>query len=133
MSSVKSKRGNKKLARFHIEKAFELDPRFGVVANNLAWVLANDAENPDLERAYELSKDVVERFPNDPLMRDTYATVLMKQEKYQEALVEFEKVLATIRGKKNVHTKLAFVYGELGMEDMKEVHLRKATTALPPR
>lgn len=133
MSNVKSKRGDKKLARFHIEKAFELDPRFGVVANNLAWVLANDAENPDLDRAYELSKDVVERFPNNPLMRDTYATVLMKQEKYQEALVEFEKVLASIQGKKNVHTKLAFVYGELGMDDMKEVHTRKAATATPPR
>jgi len=133
MSNVKSSRGDKKLARFHIEKAFELEPKFAVVANNLAWVLANDKENPDLQRAFELSKDVVERFPANPLMRDTYATVLMKQEKYQEALVEFEKVLGTIQGKKNVHTKLAFIYGELGMEDMKEVHLQKAVTALPPR
>ena len=121
------------MALFHIEKAFQLDPRFAVVANNLAWILANDEENKDLERAYELSKDVVEHFPRNPLFRDTYATVLMEQEKYQEALVEFEKALATIKGKKNVHTKLAFIYGELGMVDMKEVHLRKAATASTPR
>ncbi len=133
MSNIKSKRGEKKLALFHIEKAFQLDPRFAVVANNLAWILANDEENKDLERAYELSKDVVEHFPRNPLFRDTYATVLMEQEKYQEALVEFEKALATIKGKKNVHTKLAFIYGELGMVDMKEVHLRKAATASTPR
>ncbi|MCP4098554.1 MAG: hypothetical protein GY748_20185, partial [Planctomycetaceae bacterium] len=126
MSNVKSKKGDKARAAFHSEKAYELDPRFGVVANNLAWFLVNDTENPDLDRAFELSSEVVKRFPNNPAMLDTHATVLMKQEKYDEALVHFEKALATIRDKKIVHTKLAFVYEKLGMDDMKEVHLRKA-------
>ncbi|MDG1874881.1 MAG: hypothetical protein P8J27_13280, partial [Mariniblastus sp.] len=118
---------------FHIEKAYELDPRFGVVANNLAWFLVNDTENPDLDRAFELSSEVVKRFPNNPAMLDTHATVLMKQEKYDEALVHFEKALAVIRDKKIMHTKLAFVYEKLGMDDMKEVHLRKAAQLESPK
>ena len=133
MSNVKSKKGDKARASFHSEKAYELDPRFGVVANNLAWLLVNDTENPDLERAFELSSEVVKRFPNNPAFLDTHATVLMKQEKYDEALVHFEKALATIRNKKIVHTKLAFVYEKLGMDDMKEAHLRKAAQFESPK
>ena len=133
MSNVKSKKGDKARAAFHSEKAYELDPRFGVVANNLAWFLVNDTENPDLDRAFELSSEVVKRYPNNPAMLDTHATVLMKQEKYDEALVHFEKALAVIRDKKIVHTKLAFVYEKLGMDDMKEVHLRKAAQLESPK
>lgn len=126
MSNIKSKKGEKKLARFHSEKAYELDPRFGVVANNLAWFLANDQANPDLDRAFELASEVIERLPYNPSVRDTYATVLMKQEKYEEALIHFEKALSNISNKRPIHLKLAFVYQKLGMEDMQEVHLRAA-------
>ena len=133
MSGVKSKKGDKKMARFHSEKAYELEPRFAVLANNLAWFLVSDEENIDLERAYELASEIVLRNPKHPQMLDTYATVLMKQEKYDEALIHFEKALATIQNKKNVHTKLAFVYEKLGMDDMKEVHLRKAAQIETPK
>ena len=113
--------GEMERAQWHMEQAYRHDDSFSNVANNLAWLLAHH-ESPDLERALELIQNVVARFPGDARFRDTLATVLMKMERYDEAATEFEKCLLTFEDRKQIHQKLAFVYGQLGNNQMTARH-----------
>ncbi|MCP4478805.1 MAG: tetratricopeptide repeat protein [Planctomycetaceae bacterium] len=129
MSSLKSIAGDREAAQFHIERAFSLDPRFGVIANNLAWMLANDEENPDLQRAFELASDVLERFPEDARFRDTYATILLKQGDFEQALTQFELILGSNANQQAIHQKLAIIYRQLEKPDLAKAHQKLATQA----
>jgi tetratricopeptide (TPR) repeat protein len=118
-------KGDLKDSQFHMERAYELDAKFLVIANNLAWLLANN-ENPELDRAYELIQGVVERRPEDARFRDTLATVLMKLGKTDEALTEFERALPGVQDKKSIHEKLAVLYDKVGKKNLAELHRKKA-------
>ena len=96
-------------------------PGFSVVANNLAWLLAHDKQ-PDLEQAFKLADMAVSRNPHEGGLRDTLATVLMKQGHYQRALVEFQKALPTIRDKSPVHLKMAEIYDQLEQPQLAALH-----------
>ena len=100
-------------------------PGFTVVANNLAWLLAH-GQQPDLEQAFELAEMAVERNPNEGGLRDTLATVLMKQGHYQEALIEFQKALPTVRDKSPVHLKMAEIYDQLDQPQLAALHRRRS-------
>ena len=118
-------KGDFKDSQFHMERAYELDAKFLVIANNLAWLLAHN-ENPELDRAYELIKGVVERRPDDARFRDTLASVLMKLGKTDEALTEFERALPGVQDKKSIHEKLAVLYDQAGKKNLAELHRKKA-------
>jgi tetratricopeptide (TPR) repeat protein len=118
-------KGDFKDSQFHMERAYELDAKFLVIANNLAWLLAHN-ENPELDRAYELIKGVVERRPDDARFRDTLASVLMKLGKTDEALTEFERALPGVQDKKSIHEKLAELYDQVGKKNLAELHRKKA-------
>lgn len=121
--------GENKKAEFHIEQSYRLDNRLAVVGNNLAWLLAHKLE-PELDQAYSLASSVVEQVPDDPRFRDTLATVLMKQEQYNDALVEFEKALRDIRNKHPVHEKIAFIYDKLNNSNLSQLHKKLAKEEL---
>lgn len=129
MSSLKSISGDREAAQFHIERAFSLDPRFGVIANNLAWMLANDEENPDLQRAFELASDVLQRFPEDARFRDTFATILLKQGDFEQALTQFELILGSNANQQAIHQKLAIIYRQLEKPDLAKLHKKLANQA----
>ena len=96
-------------------------PGFTAVANNLAWLLAHD-QQPDLEQAFKLADMAVRKNPNQGGLRDTLATVLMKQGQYQKALVEFQKALPTIQDKSLVHSKMAQIYETLDQPQLAALH-----------
>lgn len=96
-------------------------PGFTAVANNLAWLLAH-AQHPDLEQAFELAEMAVKRNPHEGGLRDTLATVLMKQGHYQQALTEFQKALPTVRDKSLVHLKMAEIYDQLDQPQLAALH-----------
>ena len=125
LSNVFSLEGNGQQAEWHLEQAYNLEPQFVLVLNNLAWTLATKAE-PELDRALDLATQVVDRVPDDGRFRDTYATVLMKQGKFQQAVLEFEKALLTITNKKPLHEKLANLYEQLGQHELANLHVKRA-------
>ena len=98
-------------ARWHVEQAYKLDPRFSAIANNLAWFLAHE-KNPDLERAFSLAHEIVRSDPRNPRFNDTLATILMKQERWDEAVTHFQMALPGMKAeeKHEVHKKLAEAY-----------------------
>lgn len=112
---------------FHMEKAFELDPRFMEAANNLAWVLATQ-EKPDLERADRLIRQALSQRPNDIRYQDTLGEVLARQGKWDEALVVLEKVLPFVAKsqRKDLHRRLAEAYENLGQENLAKLHRESA-------
>ena len=113
--------GDKEQSQWHMEQAYSHDKGFAVVANNLAWILAHNAP-PDLDRAFELIDSVVEQAPEDVRFRDTLATILMKQEKFDKAAVEFEKCLSDVEDKREIHKKLAVIYDKLGRSSLSRIH-----------
>lgn len=128
LSNVLWSLGKQDQAQFHVERAYQLNPNFVVVLNNLAWMIAH-SENPDLERALKLSKTAVEQKPGDSRYRDTLGTILLKQKKYKEALDQFEKalLLPIDEDRKSVHSKLAYIYDQLGQSDLARIHMQKST------
>ena len=111
-------------AEFHLEQAYLLNNNFVVIINNLAWILAHNDE-PDLERAVTLAKTAVEREPQNPRFRDTLGTVLLKQERHDEAISELQLALQGAPDKNSVHVKLAICYKALGMNDLALMHSQK--------
>ena len=100
-------------------------PGFAAVANNLAWLLAHD-QQPDLEQAFRLADMAVKKNPNQGGLRDTLATVLMKQGQYEKALVEFQKALPTIQDKSPVHSKMAQIYDMLDQPQLAALHRNRS-------
>lgn len=125
LSSILWIQGKIELSRTHMETAFELDPAFAFVVNNLAWILAHD-DPPELERAFELADQVVKLNPGDGRFRDTLATILMKQEQYSQALTEFQKAISTADDKQAIHRKMAQIYRSLGKSELAQQHQSKA-------
>src|SRR5438445_652901 len=76
-------------ARTHLEQAFRLAPQEGLVANNLAWLLAQPP-SPDLPRALALIDSVLARWPDQPNYLETRGQILVKLQRWNEALADLE-------------------------------------------
>ena len=125
LSSVLLLDGDANESESHLRQSFKLDARMPVVCNNLAWILANNSNANQLAEAYQLATQAVSAEPKNAEFRDTLGLVLMKQEKYEEAIAEFEKVLPAAGSKKPVHRNLANCYQKLGREEMANSHAEK--------
>lgn len=74
---------------FKLEKALEMDKTNRIVLNNYSYYLSLRSDS--LDKAERMSLICVEMEPNNPTFLDTYAWVLYKQKKYEEALKYIEK------------------------------------------
>jgi tetratricopeptide (TPR) repeat protein len=110
-------RGNADDERLHLEQAFKLDPKTGVVANNLAWVLSQPP-NPDLPRALVLVNVALEREPKNPTYLDTRGHIYLAMGRWKDALADLNVVLATAPDTAGLHAALATVYEKLGRPDL---------------
>ncbi len=124
LSGIYQALGDQSKAQFHLDQSYSLDPNFPLVTNNLAWMMAH-SDPPDLESAHALAEKALAAKPNDPRFRDTMATILMKQGKTQQAIVEFEAILATAPNKTDIHRKLVELYEKLDRHDIAQIHSEK--------
>jgi tetratricopeptide (TPR) repeat protein len=105
-------------AATHLGIAFESDPTMTIAANNLAWVLAY-AEKPDFARSTALIDAVLEKQPQEMEFHHTRGMILVRMEKWSEAVVELERVLST-HGDIPTRQALATAYEKLGLNDLAE-------------
>ncbi len=127
LSSILLIDGNSDAAQFHLKQAFHLDKQLPVVCNNLAWLLAaSDASK--LKEALALSEQAVKANPKQANFRDTLGTIYMKLERDQEAITELELALPNLPNKKDVHRKLAILYGRIGQTNLASLHSEKASS-----
>lgn len=81
---------NKQKAYEAYDRVLKSDPNNIYVLNNYAYYLSLD--NQDLERALQMSAKTIKAEPKNPTYLDTYAWVLYKLERYQEAKKYMDKV-----------------------------------------
>ncbi|MCM1336770.1 MAG: tetratricopeptide repeat protein [Candidatus Amulumruptor caecigallinarius] len=83
--------GDKAKAFTDYRAALELDPDNNTALNNCAYYLA--CEGKDLDQALEMARKALAENPDSPTTLDTYAWVLFKLKKYDEALTAISRVL----------------------------------------
>ena len=112
----------------HMELANRQSPQTPVTLNNLAFLIAK-SEKPDLPRALELINRAIELRADVPEFYDTRGGIYFLMRRYSEAVTDLEKALRGGAGNRLVlHQSLAKAYSELKMEDLSEIHQKKAAT-----
>src|SRR5262249_58618903 len=125
-------RGQPAEARVDLEQAFKLAPDLPAVANNLAWLLANDSR-PDLPRALELVNVALKHSPKELNFRDTRGRILAKLGRWQEALEDLEAALPGSPNNPGLHRALADAYEHLGDPAMAAKHRGLAEEKATPK
>ena len=118
-------RGDTEMAAKHFNLAYELGPKLPIVANMMAMMLAT-GKDPDPARALAIVQPVVDRFPNEPDVRNTRGTILVKLARWQEGVKDLEFALPKLRIKGPTHASLALAYRNLGMSQLADEHDRLA-------
>lgn len=113
--------GELEVARKHFALAFEAGPLLPQVANNMAASLAL-GEKADLPRALQIIQPLVEKFPQDPSFRDTRGRILLRLERWEEAVKDLEFALPLLLTKAEIHAALAKAYRGLNMPEMAAQH-----------
>jgi tetratricopeptide (TPR) repeat protein len=119
-------RGDAESVKFHLERAFQLDPKTGLIANNLAWVLSQPP-NADLPRALAMINIPLEREPKNPNYLDTRGRIYLAMGRWKDALTDLEVVLANAPDTAGLHSALAEVYEKLGQSALAAEHGRIAS------
>lgn len=113
---------NTEQAHFHFERAVAIDPKLTVVLNNLAWLLAHDEKQRDLDRALAMINEALAENPGFPRFLDTRGTILMKMDRWNDALADLETAVREMPNASPVHVKLAEIYDRLGFPVIAESH-----------
>jgi tetratricopeptide (TPR) repeat protein len=90
---------------YFFEELLLLEPDNYIVLNNYSYYLALDGI--ELKRAEELSRKTVEKFPENATYLDTYAWILFKLQRYEDAKFYMDKVIE----KQKDNPELTFHYG----------------------
>jgi tetratricopeptide (TPR) repeat protein len=118
-------RGKVKEASFHWERANDLSPDTPGIANNLAWLYLQTSSR-DLPKALELINRAIDKAPRETAFRDTRGHILLKMNRYKEALPDLEAALPSSPNRAGLHLTLADVYTRLELPTMAEENRRLA-------
>ena len=88
IGALLEQKGDTTGAKAQYEKVLILQPDFAPAANNLSWIMAEEA-NPDLGEALRLAMIAKEQFPDEVHIIDTLGWVHYKRESYSLARNEF--------------------------------------------
>lgn len=118
----------------HWEMAYRLAPETPIIANNLAYVLAFGAR-PDLPRALAVADQAIARWPDMKILRGTRGHILVKMDRWKEAIPELEASLQLDPKNPALHETLARAYETLKMPEIAAVHRQQAavTNAASPK
>jgi predicted Zn-dependent protease len=106
------KLGKTEEAFYYFEELLLLDPENYIVMNNYSYYLA--LNNRKLERAAELSKKTIEKFPDNDTYLDTYAWILFKQEKFNSAREVIDTIDKENINDPDVYYHLGWIYCKTG-------------------
>jgi len=96
----------------HLTSAYDLDPSMSVLANNLAWVLSH-SEKPELENALAVINTVLENHPDVAAYRDTRGQILVKMQRWDDALKDLQFALREMPDSPEIHHALSLTYRNL--------------------
>lgn len=118
--------GNIDSARKTYQYILDRDPRNGLAANNMAWVLAEKGAKKDLDEALRLAQTAKDMYPEDPRVADTLGYVYLRKGMPDNALGQFQMASEKLVDEPTIlyHKALALV--ELKRDTEAVNSLRKA-------
>lgn len=127
-----------------LRQVVALNPDLPPALNNLAWLLSEDPQPQGnqlgtmdhanaLDHAIELARRAVALDPEHSSYRDTLGTILLKQDKLSEAVVELELALRDASNPTSIHRKLADAYRRLAQPDIAAGHELRAMRSISRR
>lgn len=114
-------------AKFHFERAFEIDPAAPYIANNLAYLVA-DSKTPDLKRARSLIDAAIEKQGDNIEFYDTRGMIRIKQGEYKDGIKDLERVNQLKGSNLARHQLLAQAYDQIGDKETAALHRKEANT-----
>jgi tetratricopeptide (TPR) repeat protein len=121
-------RGEKIMARSHMEQAYSLSKNNPLILNNLAWYLAF-SEPKDLQRAVKLADEAVKLAPTAVELRDTRGRVRAQLGDWQGALADLQVCLPYKKGDPEFHRLIADAFQNQQLSDLADHHRRLAAEA----
>lgn len=117
--------GETEAARTHFTLAFELAPNIPAVANNMAMLLVV-GDHADPARALQIIQSALEKYPDEPDLRETRGQVFLKLKNWQAAVKDLEFALPRLHNPRESHRALAEAYRALGLNELAGQHQRAA-------
>ncbi len=109
-------------ATMHLKIAADLLPRSGAILNNLAVALAAK-DGASLEQALKISQTAIAQTAEaTPHFYETRGQILVKLERYLEAVPDLERALLVEELAPKAHESLALCYKKLGEDELSRQH-----------
>jgi len=108
----------------HYKKATELAPTYSTAFNILGYAYRQNADYANSEQAF---KKYIELIPNDPNPYDSYAELLLKMGRFDEAITQYRKALTIDSNFINSHQGIAAALMYQGKPDEANAELQKIT------
>ena len=124
--------GENDAARHHLELAQEEGTNMAGLLNNLAVALGQSGSKY-LPQALRFSEEALRQLKH-PYLHETRGDILLKMERYQEAIPDLEAALKAPEMAQRAHRGLAIAYKELGLVELSQQHRALAegiTSPLP--
>lgn len=119
-----AKRGDQKMASFHLEQANRINPRIPSALNNLAWVYLN-MKDSDLDDALQLVNSAIEIDPSQATFYDTRGKIYVELGRYEDAVTDLTKALNDLPENVSLHEALVKSYSNLGYDAMVSRHQKR--------
>ena len=108
----------------HYKKATEIAPDYSTAFNILGYAYRQNEDYANAENAF---KKYVELIPNDPNPYDSYAELLLKMGRFDEAITQYNKALAVDSNFVNSHFGIAAALMYQGKPSDAKAELQKIT------
>ncbi len=108
----------------HYKQATEIAPDYSTAFNILGYAYRQNEAYSDAENAF---KKYIELIPNDPNPYDSYAELLLKMGRFDEAITQYNKALAIQSNFVNSHFGIAAALTYKGKPSEAQAELQKMT------
>lgn len=126
LGTIALNQGKVEEAKNHLEIAAQSNPNLPGLLNNLAFAMTQE-DMPDLERALRLSEAAVRTMPTHPYLRETRGQILLRLERYTEAIADLEFALAATELRPTIRPSLSKAYAAIGQTEtaQRQLELQK--------
>jgi Flp pilus assembly protein TadD len=124
MGAIYDATGETDKARQAYEKALEVQPGFAPAANNLAWLLLQQGQDPD--RALALAKQAKSHLPDDPAVADTMGLAYLAKGLFPSAVAELSDAAAKMPDNPTILYHLGLALWKSNQKDQALATVKKA-------
>lgn len=124
LGALADRQGNKGVALDHYRQVLREEPNYTPALNNLAYLYADNYA--DKAEALELALKAFRNAPEDPGILDTLGYVLIKNNRFEEAIQSLEKAAVLLPDNPTVCYHLGLAYSAAGRTDQAMAMLKKA-------